>query len=87
MSNSSCLKIRQNLLGVLYTLVHLAHFSYTVSVIPLYNDTNFIFLISYMFSINHIFNSLVKKMMDDLGSIFFPQISLMGKILEFSCEG
>ena len=45
MSNSSYLKIVQNLLGALYTLVHLAHFPCTVSVIPLYNDTNFIFLI------------------------------------------
>ena len=36
--------------------------------------------------INHIFNGLVKKMVDDLGSIFFPQISLLGKILEFSYE-
>ena len=43
MSNSSCLKIIQNLLGALYTLVHLAHFPCTVSVIPLYNDINFIY--------------------------------------------
>ena len=28
----------------LYTLVHLVHFNCTVSVIPLYNDTNFISL-------------------------------------------
>ena len=41
-------KIVQNLLGALYTLVHLAHFPCTVSVISLYNDTNFIFLLSYM---------------------------------------
>ena len=39
MLNSSCLKIVQNLLGVLYT---------TVSVIPLYNDTNFIYLLIYI---------------------------------------
>ena len=40
MSNSSCLKIVQNLLEVLYTFVHLAHFSCTVSVISLYSECN-----------------------------------------------
>ena len=36
--------------------------------------------------INHISNGLTKKMMDELGLNFFPQTSLLGKVLEFSCE-
>ena len=43
-SSSICLKIVQNLLGVLYTLVHLTHFPCTVNVIPSYNDANSISL-------------------------------------------
>ena len=34
---------------------------------------------------NHISNGLVEKMVNDLGSIFFPQISLLGEVLKFSC--
>ena len=29
--------------------------------------------------VNHVSNGLVEKMVDDLGSIFFPQTSLLGK--------
>ena len=47
MSNSSCLKIVQNPLGVLYTLIHSVHFPYTISVI-LYSGANFIHLLNYV---------------------------------------
>ena len=39
-STSNCLKIVQNLLGALYTLVHLIHFPCTVNVMTLYNGAN-----------------------------------------------
>ena len=36
--------------------------------------------------VNHVSNGLIKKIVDDLGSKFFPQISLLGKVLGFLCE-
>ena len=36
--------------------------------------------------VNHIFNGLAKKMVDELGLNFFPQTSLLGKVLEFLYE-
>ena len=48
MSSSSCLKIAQNLLGALYTLVYLTHFSCIISV-TLYNGANFISLLSCVY--------------------------------------
>ena len=70
---------------ILYTLVH---FYCTISVIQLYRGTDFIYFLSCVSMkvyINHVFNHLVKKMMNDLGSNFFPQTSLSGKVLEFPC--
>ena len=74
----------------LYTFVHLVHFPCTVNVIPLYNSTNFISLLPklcvfHVRVFNHISNGLVEKMVDDLRSIFFPQISLLEKLLEYPC--
>ena len=37
----------------------------------------------YMDMFNHISNGLVEKMVDDIGSNFFPQISLLGKYWNF----
>ena len=71
----------------LYTLTHLVHFPYTVSVIPLYNDA--IYHSQVMCPptcINHISNGLTEKIVDELGLKFFPQTSLLGKVLEFLCE-
>ena len=34
--------------------------------------------------VNHVFNSLVEKIMDDLGLNFFPQRSLLEKNIEIS---
>ena len=83
MSNSSCLKIVQNLLGALYTLIHLAYFPYTMSVIPLYSDTNFISLvICQCMCINHVFNGLVEKIVDNLWSIVFLKYHYWGKYLK-----
>ena len=42
MSNSIYLEIIQNILGALYTFVHLTHFPCIVSLIPLYSDATFI---------------------------------------------
>ena len=65
----------------LYALVH---FHCTISVIQLYRGTDFIsFLscVSMKVYINHVFNDLVKKMMNDLGSIFFfPNIIIRESI-------
>ena len=74
--------------GSLYTLVHLVHFSCTISVIPLYNDAIYPSQVMCQCTyVNHIFNGLAgKKKVDELGLNFFSQTSLLGKVSEFLCE-
>ena len=51
----------------LYTLTHLVHFPYTVSVIPLYNDAIYPSQIMCpCMYVNHISNGLVEKKVDEL---------------------
>ena len=73
--------------GSLYTLVHVAHFPCTVSVIPLYNDAIYPSQVMCPCTyVNHISNDLVEKNVDELRLIFFFQTSLLGKVSEFPCE-
>ena len=73
-------------------LVHLC----TISIFPLYSQCNTLVqwhefhipskLCVHIEVFNYISNSLVEKMVDNLRLIFFTQISLLGKVLEFPYE-
>ena len=68
----------------LYTLTHLVHFPYTVSVIPLYNDAIYHSQVMCPTTcINQISNGLTEKIVDELELIFFLQTSLLGKYRNF----